>query len=164
MTESVPEERRSERSSHAIYGLIIVTSALVADRQHVEDALTALLVVWGAGAVLLLAHLYSAFVGEAGTKGRWLSHAERHLLIEDNVPVLWSIVVPTVLISLAGLGFMDLAVAVDISIVAAVAGLFAVGVIQSRKSGATTATQLGIGVLGVIVGVIVIVLEVALGH
>ena len=78
--------------------------------------------------------------------------------------MLWSIVTPTVLITLAGLGLMDLAVAVDISIVAAVAGLFAVGVIQSRKSGATAATQLGIGVIGVIVGVVVIVLEVALGH
>jgi hypothetical protein len=157
-------EHRSERSSHAIYGLIIITSALVADREHVDDPLTALLVVWGAGIVLLLAHLYSAFVGETGSKGRWLSHAERHLLIADNVPVLWSIVVPTVLFTLAGLGAMELAVAIDVSIVAAVLGLFVVGVIQSRQSGAPVATQAAIGVIGVIVGIIVIVLEVALGH
>lgn len=164
MIDEVDAERRSERSSHAIYGLIIITSALVADRAHVDDALTALSVVWGAGIVLLLAHVYSAFVGEAGTKGRMLSHAERHLLIADNVPVMWSLVVPTVLISLAGLGFMELQLAIDISILAAVLGLFAVGVIQSRKSGATRATQLGIGVMGLIVGGMVIVLEVALGH
>jgi len=162
--DAEPEEHRSERSSHAIYGLIIITSALVADREHVDDPLTALLLVWGAGIVLLLAHLYSAFVGETGTKGRWLSHTERHLLIADNVPVLWSIVVPTLLISLAGIGLIELGAAIDVSIVAAVAGLFAVGVIQSRKSGAPVATQVGIGVIGVIVGVIVIALEVALGH
>ena len=114
--------------------------------------------------MLLLAHIYSAFVGEAGTKGRMLSHAERHLLIADNVPVLWSLAIPTALIGLAGVGVLELQVAVDISIVAAVAGLFAIGVIQSRQSGATGATQLGIGIIGVIVGVLVIVLEVALGH
>ena len=159
-----PTDRRSERSAHAIYGLIIITSALVADREHVDDPATALAVVWGAGVVLLLAHVYSAFVGEAGSKGRLLSHAERHLLIADNVPVLWSIVTPTVLFALAGLGLMDLAVAIDASIVAAVLGLLVVGVLQSRQSGASTATQVGIGFIGVVVGVIVILLEVALGH
>ena len=157
-------ERRSERSAHAIYGLIIITSALVADREHVDDPLTALAVVWGAGLVLLLAHLYSAFVGEAGTRGRLLSHAERHLLIADNVPVLWSIVTPTILIALAGLGLIELALAIDISIVAAVLGLLVVGVLQSRQSGASVATQAVIGFIGVVVGVIVIVLEVAVGH
>lgn len=157
-------ERRSERSAHAIYGLIIITSALVADREHVDDPLTALGVVWGAGVVLLLAHLYSAFVGEAGTRGRLLSHAERHLLIADNVPVLWSIVTPTVLFTLAALGVMDLALAIDISIIAAVLGLLVVGVLQSRQSGATVSTQVAIGFIGVVVGVAVIVLEVALGH
>lgn len=60
-----------------------------------------------------------------------LSHTERHVLIADNVPILWSIVTPTILIALAGLGIMDLHIAIDISIIAAVAGLFAVGVIQS---------------------------------
>ena len=157
-------ERRSERSAHAIYGLIIITSALVADREHVDDPLTALSVVWGAGVVLLLAHLYSAFVGEAGTRGRLLSHAERHLLIADNVPVLWSIVTPTILFTLAALGVMDLALAIDISIIAAVFGLLVVGVLQSRQSGATVRTQVIIGAIGVVVGVAVIVLEVALGH
>lgn len=164
VAQEIEQEHRSERSSHAIYGLIIITSALVADRLHVDDSRDALLVVWGAGLVLLMAHIYSAFVGEAGTKGRMLSHAERHLLIRDNLPVLWSLAIPTALISLAGLGVLELQVAIDISIVAAVAGLFAIGVIQSRQSGATGVTQLVIGTIGIIVGVIVILLEVALGH
>lgn len=157
-------DRRSERSAHAIYGLIIITSALMADREHVDDPATALMVVWGAGLVLLLAHVYSAFVGEAGSKGRMLSYSERHLLIADNVPVLWSIVTPTLLFTLAGLGLVDLHVAIDLSIAAAVLGLFVVGVIQARRSGATPAMQAGIGIIGVVVGALVIVLEVVLGH
>ena len=48
-------EHHSERSSHAIYGLIIITSALVADREHAADALTSLTVLWRAGLVLVLA-------------------------------------------------------------------------------------------------------------
>ena len=157
-------ERSSERSAHAIYGMIIITSALVADRLHLEDTLTALFVVWGAGIVLLLAHIYSAFVAETGTRGKWLTHSEQHLLIVDNVPVLTAMVVPTVLISLAGVGLMELRIAVDISIVSAVVALFAVGLHQSRQAGASAVSQLALGTLGAVVGLLVIALEVLLGH
>ena len=158
------EDQQSERSAHAIYGLIIITSALVADRELVEDALTSLLVVWGAGVVLLLAHLYSASVAEAGAKGRFMSHAERHLLIADNLPVLAAIVVPSVLIILAGVGAMSLATAIDLSIATAVVALFVVGAYQARCGGASAVVQVAIGALGAVVGVTVILLEVILDH
>lgn len=164
MTDAESEEQRSERSAHAIYGLIIITSALVADRELAQDALTSLLVVWGAGVVLLLAHLYSASVAEAGARGRFMSHAERHLLIADNLPVLAAIVVPSVLIILAGVGAMSLSAAIDLSIVTAVVALFIVGAYQARGGGGSVAVQVGIGALGAIVGVAVILLEVILSH
>lgn len=153
-----------ERSSHAIYGLVIITSSLVADRAVAEDAATSLLVLWGAGVVLILAHLYSGAVAEAGEKGRWLTHAERHLLIADNVPVLAAVVLPSLLILAAAAGLLELAIALDLAIILSVAALFTVGVLQSRKQGANTVVQLGLGALGGVIGVVVILLEAILAH
>ena len=154
----------SERSAHAIYGLIIVTSALVADRELALDAASSLAVVWGAGVVLLLAHLYAATLAAVGARGRLLTHAQRHLLIADNVPVLAAVVLPTSLIGLAGLGAIDLGVAIDLSIAGAGVALFAVGLRQAQAAGLSRAGQIGLGVLGVLMGVVVIVLEVGLSH
>jgi len=154
--------QRTEQSSHAIYGLIIITSALVADRQHAEDALTSLLLLWGAGLVLILAHVYSAVVAQVGAEGKWLSHAERHVLVVDNIPVLAAVIVPTFLITAAGWGLMDLRIAIDLSILLSVVALFVLGAYQARQSGATPQVQLGIGVLGGVVGIIVITLEILL--
>ncbi len=156
--------RASERSAHAIYGLIIITAALVADREHVDDALAALAMVWGAGLVLLLAHLYAAIAAAVGQRGHLLSHAERHVLILDNAPLLAAIIVPSVLIGLAGLGVLDLRAAIDLSIVVAVVSLFALGALQARSSGASVRTQVALGTLGAAMGALVIALEVALAH
>ena len=155
-------KQHAERSSHAIYGLIIITAALVADREHAEDALTSLVLLWGAAMVLILAHVYSAIVAEVGAEGHWLSHAERHVLIVDNIPVLTAVIVPTILILAAGLGLVGLDLAIDLSIVTSVAALFALGAYQARRSGASLGVQLGIGGLGGAVGIVVIALEVFL--
>jgi hypothetical protein len=164
MTEASDPARKSERSAHAIYGLIIVTTALAADRAFAQDALTALVTVWGAGVVLLCTHLYSAFVAEVGTRGRLLSHAEKHILIADNLPLLAAVVIPTVLIAIAGLGGIDLELAISLSIAAAVVALFLVGAHQAYQSGASVAMRVAVGAVGAGLGVVVIVLELALAH
>jgi hypothetical protein len=157
-------ERRRERSAHAIYGLIIVTAALVADRELAHDALTALVTVWGAGLVLLSAHVYSALVGEVDTTGRLPSYAERHVLVADNLPLLTSVVVPTVLLVAAGLGLIDLDLAIGLSIAVAIGALFAVGTYQAARSGASMAMCVVVGAIGAGLGVAVILLEVLLAH
>ncbi len=158
------DERRVERSAHAIYGLIIITSTLVMDRIVAEDWLTSLLVVWGAGIVLVLAHLYSALVAEVGSKGRFLSHAERHVLIVDNAPVLAAVVAPTLLLLAVGLGWLELLPALDVAVAICIVALFMVGAVQVRKQGAGLAVRLGLGLLGGAIGIIVVALEVALSH
>lgn len=158
------EEQVVERSSHAIYGLVIITATLVADRVHAEDAWISMLVLWGAALVLLLAHVYSSLIARLSTTDRRLTYAERHLLIVDNIPVVASVLLPTVLLIGAGLGIIELWVAIDLSILLSVASLFAVGMVQARKQHAPLAHQLLIGALGAGLGVIVIVAEVALSH
>ena len=163
MENETSGNHRVERSSHAIYGLIIITAALVADREFARDALESLAGLWSAGIILVLAHVYSAAVAEVGAKGRWLSHAEQHVLIVDNVPVLAALVAPTILLLLAAAEAISLQLAIDASIALAVVALFAVGFIQTRQQGASVVLQIGIGALGAVIGAVIILLE-ALGE
>ena len=158
------EERAVERSSHAIYGLIIITATLVADRSYAENAWVSMVVLWGAALVLLLAHVYSSLIARLSSSDRRLTYAERHLLIVDNIPVAASVILPTMLLVAAGLGIVGLWVAIDLSILLSVGSLFAVGMYQARKQGAPLAHQLAIGALGAALGVIVIIAEVTLSH
>ena len=164
MTDAEEPQRRVERSSHAIYGLIIITAALVADRQYAEDALTSLLALWGAALVLLLAHTYAALVAELGQRGERLGYVERHVLIADNLPLVASVVVPSILLVLSWMGLLELRLAIDLSIALSLASLFALGAYQARRQGATVTRQLAIGALGGLLGIIVIAAEVMLAH
>ena len=165
MTEArLQEEREVERSSHAIYGLIIITATLVADRELAESALVSTLVLWGAALVLVLAHVYSALIAQLGESDRRLTYAERHVLIFDNVPVAASVILPTFLLIAAGIGLIGLGVAIDLSILVSLASLFVVGMYQARKQNAPLVHQMAIGMLGAGLGVIVVIAEVTLSH
>jgi hypothetical protein len=159
-----PEERRIERSSHAIYGLIIITATLVADRTHAYDAVASLLVLWGGALVLLLAHSYAALLARLENEGHRLSYVERHVLIADNIPLGAAVVLPSLLLIAAALGWIELVVAIDLSIMLSVTSLFVLGAYQTRQRGAPLSHQIGLGMLGAVLGVVVIVLEVALSH
>ncbi|MGD8487328.1 MAG: hypothetical protein PVH07_11895 [Chloroflexota bacterium] len=164
MTDADEREHRVERSSHAIYGLIIITAALVADRQYAEDALTSLLALWGAALVLFLAHTYASLVAELGEHGGRMAYVERHVLIADNLPLVASVIVPSVLLILSGLGLVELRLAIDLSIVLSLASLFALGAYQARRQGAAASRQIAIGALGGLLGIVVIAAEVMLAH
>jgi len=97
-------------------------------------------------------------------QGHRLSYVERHVLIADNIPLTASVIIPTVLLVMAGLGLVELGLAIDLSILLSLASLFIVGSYQARKQGASLGRQLGIGTLGGALGVIVVILEVSLSH
>jgi len=165
MSEADIEElHEAERSSHAIYGLVIITATLVADHEFATDALVSMLVLWGAALVLVLAHVYSGLIAQISETDRRLTYAERHVLIADNIPVAASVILPTILLVLAAIGLMDLRVALDLSILVSVGSLFAVGMYQARQQGAPIAHQVGIGALGAALGIVVIMAEVVLSH
>ena len=162
--EQVREMRIEERSSHAIYGLVIVTATLVADRLYATDALLSLAVLWAAVLVLVVAHTYSALIAELGRRGRRLTYLERRVLIADNLPLAAAVVVPTLLLLAAALGWIGLAVAMDLSIIVSLASLFGLGAYQARRVGAPPSQQLAIGLLGGTLGLIVVIAEVVLAH
>ena len=162
--ETIRERRREERGSHAVYGLVIVTATLVADRLYATDALMSLLMLWGSVLVLVVAHTYSALIAEVGRRGRWLTHVERHVLIRDNTPLAAAVVLPTILLLAAGLGWISLTAAMDLSVLLSMASLFALGAHQARTVGAPLSHQLAVGLVGGALGMIVVAAEVVLAH
>jgi hypothetical protein len=112
----------------------------------------------------VLAHVYSAFLAEVGEKGRLLTYRERYVMVADNLAVLAAVVVPSLLIIASGLGWLSLAVALDLAIGVSIAALFVVGVRQARRHGAAPSVQFGLGALGGVIGFVVILLEVVLRH
>lgn len=104
----VPGHRRSEPLSHALYGLIIVTATLVAERAHVTAVSDALGLLLGTAIVLLLAHTYSAAMAERAVEGHSLGSVGRRMVVQDNVPVLVAIVAPALFFILAGIDVISL--------------------------------------------------------
>ncbi len=159
-----PEQREVERQAHAIYGLVIITATLVADRELAENALVSLLALWGAALVLVLAHTYAALLAETGHRGHRLSYLQQQVLIADNVPVGAAVLLPTALLIASALRVLPLALAIDLSILFSLALLCVLGAFQARQQGASLAYQIRIGILGGAVGMVVIAAEVLLAH
>jgi hypothetical protein len=159
-----PEQREVERQAHAIYGLVIITAALVADREFAENALVSLLALWGAALVLVLAHTYAALLAEIGQQGHQLSYLQRQVLIADNVPLGAAVLLPTALLVASSLRVLPLEVAIDLSILFSLAALCGLGAFQARRQGASLAQQIKIGILGGAMGVAVVTAEVLLAH
>jgi hypothetical protein len=106
----------------------------------------------------------SAVLAEVDEKGRLLSYSERYVTVADNLAVLAAVMVPSLLIIASGMGWLSLAVALDIAIVTSIAALFVVGVRQARRHGSALHLQVRLGLLGAVIGLVVILLEVMLSH
>jgi hypothetical protein len=152
------DERRAERMSHALYGLIIVTATLVTEQQHIADPLDALGLLLGTALVLLLAHTYSAYMAEKAISGS-LGAAARRLVVIDNVPVVGSIVVPSIMFTLAWAELVSMRAAYFVSIAFTLLALFGLGVYEGRIAGFKTVHAVASGLVAAAVGILVIFVE-----
>ncbi|MEA2009279.1 MAG: hypothetical protein U9N78_01085 [Actinomycetota bacterium] len=155
----VTDPLQAERVSHAVYGLIIVTATLVAEMDHVDEALHALGLVLGTGLVLLLAHTYSALAAERIVQARRLSVAGRKMVVWSNLPVLLAIIVPALLFSLAWFEFVSLQTAYITSIGFSLLALFGLGVYIGRIASMNWALSLLAGATSGAIGVLVVLVE-----
>jgi len=155
----VPAHRQTERLSHALYGLIIVTATLMAERRHVTEVSDALGLLLGTALVLLLAHTYSAVMAERAVEGHNLSSVGRRIVVEDNVPVLIAIVAPAVLFVLAGADVMSLPDAYTASIVVSLVALFGLGLYEGRTASMDWWPSILSGAAAGAIGVFVVAFE-----
>ncbi len=151
--------RRAERLSHALYGLIILTAALGAERAHITVAIEAIALLLSTALVLLLAHTYSAAMAERAVDRHTLGKVGRRLIIADNVPVVLATVVPTALLVLASMGVISLRAAYDVSIAFNLAALFGIGLYEGRAASMSWVHSTLSGTLAGAIGVLVIVIE-----
>ena len=156
-------EIRAERLNHALYGLIIVTATLVAERDHVDNAGEAIVLLLGTALVLVLAHTYSAAMAARAVGGHALGTAGRRLVALNNLPVLFAIVVPVLLFVLAGLDAISLTTAYRFSIATSLAALVGLGVYEGRTASMTWPKALLSGMAAGAIGVLVIAVEALIG-
>jgi hypothetical protein len=151
--------REAERLSHALYGLIIVTAALGAEKAHITEVVDALGLLLATALVLLLAHTYSAVMAERAVAGASLGSVGRRMVIADNIPVLSAVVVPAILFTLAGADVMTLQTAFTAAIVFSLAALFGVGLYEGRRASMGWIHSLLSGAAAGAIGVIVVAIE-----
>ncbi len=151
--------RKAERLNHALYGLIILTAALGAERAHITEVTEAIVLLLSTAIVLLLAHTYSAVMAERAVDGRSLGMAGRRMVVADNVPVVLATLVPTFLLVLAGMDVITLRAAYDAAIVFSLAALFGIGLYEGRASSMGWAHSILSGAAAGAIGVIVIAIE-----
>jgi len=151
--------REAERLSHALYGLIIVTAALGAERVHIEQASEALALLLSTAIVLVLAHTYTAAVAERAVSGANLGKMGRRTVIVDNIPVLSAVVVPSILFTLAGAHVITLETAYTAAIAFSLAVLFGVGLYEARRASMGWTHSILSGTAAGAIGVIVVAIE-----
>jgi hypothetical protein len=155
----VDSQHRSERLSHALYGLIIITATLAAERAHVEEVGEALALLLTTALVLVLAHTYSAFMAERALEGKPLTAVARRLVVADNLPVVSAVVVPGVLFLVAGIGWIELSVAFGLSIGFTIAALFALGMYEAHMAEMRGIQKFVSGIGAAAIGLLIVGIE-----
>ena len=155
--------RRAERLSHALYGLIIVTAALGAERVHIAKASEALAVLLSTAVVLVLAHTYSAAMAERAVSGASLGKEGRRTVIVDNIPVVSAVVVPAALFIMAGAGVITLQAAYGAAIAFSLAVLFGLGLYEGRRASLGWTYSVISGAAAGAIGMTVVLIEAFFG-
>ena len=128
---------RVHRLAHAVYGLIILTATVGELRLHEEDVGSAIAVVAAGGAVLVVAHSYSAFIAAAAVSR---SIPDRQVVVDglvDQLPLAIPAALTVGVLALAAGGLISLGTALDLALVAALVALFALGLAIGARHGKT---------------------------
>jgi hypothetical protein len=142
-----------------LYGLIILTAALGAERAHVTEVSQAIALLLSTALVLLIAHTYSAVMAERAVDGHRLGAVGRRGIVADNLPVVLATIVPTMLLVLAGLGIISLRAAYDVSIAFNLAALFGIGLYEGRAASMGWLHSTVSGAAALAIGLFVIAIE-----
>lgn len=157
--EGIASRHRIERLSHGLYGLIIVTAALVAEQEYVDEAGDALALLMGTALILFLAHTYSEMVALRVVEARPLGVTGLRAVARNNVPLLLAIVVQTAFLLFAWLDAITLQTAYIASIAYTLVALFGLGVFSGRATSYNWPRAILSGIEAGTVGIVIVVVE-----
>ncbi|MFD1811890.1 hypothetical protein [Rhodococcus gannanensis] len=154
----LPVEDYASRISAYVYGNILVLTALI-PLNHSTGITRAGLVVIGTSLSTFVAHAFAESVGRSARSGRQLTTSERIAELRDSVPVLTSGFVPTLVVGMGALGWIELGTALVLAEIWVVTRIASITFVITRLRGERPNGQTLIGslVLGVVAVVIVAV-------
>ena len=152
--------QRSERLGHALYGLIIVTATVVAEKEHLDEPIHAIGLLAGIGLVLVLAHTYTGWIAERVVAHERLGRVRRRLLVRNNLPVALAVVVPIVLFGLSWVGLITMEAAYVVAIGFNIVVLIAIGVYEGHGARMSWLGAVLSGTAAGGIGVFVILIEI----
>ncbi len=157
------QRHRAEQLTNGIYGAILVTAFLGAVDGRVSDPVEVLGDLVGASVVLFVAHTYASLLGTGVAEvGRWRRHIGS--IVGNQLPLMFSVLVPGILLSLAIFGTITLQLAITLGVTAGIAALFTLGFLLAFERDRTIGYSLVSGLIGAALGAAVITLEAGLHH
>lgn len=152
------------RSSKAVYGVILITAVLIGFESKDTEPIQVIFRVIFAAFIIVLAEVYSEYLGEKIRHKRSLSRQERKEIAHDALAILVVSLYPAAVFLMSYFGLFTTATAYDISYTLSLAALGLFGYIASMYSGCTKFTAIKRAATAVFIGLIVILLKYEFGH
>jgi hypothetical protein len=159
-----PAERLAEWATAAVYGTVLVLSALAAvDDDKVSSGFGWELLM-GVGAATWVAHLYAEVVGDHLRHGAALERHELLRSMADGLPIPLAALPPAAVLLLGRLDVLEPRVALWVSVLVAVLQLMGVGALVATAAPFAGARPWWYAAVTGAIGLAVVIIKVLLGH
>jgi hypothetical protein len=162
--KTISRKLEGHRSTKAIYGVILITAALIGFQLHETDPLTLSIKIFVAGLVIVLAEVYSEILGEKIRRKKELDKQERREIIDDTKVITSVALVPTLIFLLCELGLYDISLAFDVCFLLSILSLGYFGFIASQAAGDSRNSSLRKALVTASLGAAVIILKYVFTH
>lgn len=152
------------RSSKAVYGIILVTAVVIGSGKHDAEPLNIALKVLFAAIVIVLAEVYSEYLGEKIKRKRALSKSDKKNIVYDASAIFVVSLYPAFIFILSSLGLYSTELAFKITYVMSLIGLGVFGYIASIYAGDSRFVSARRALIAALIGLAVILLKYAFGH
>jgi hypothetical protein len=163
--EREAREALAEDLQEFVYGTITTLVVIVAmNGKQVPSARNAGVVVLGTALATWLAHTFSSIIGAHVREQRPTTRAEIAAAFRRSWRVVTAALPATVLLIMAGRGWMSVSTALYIGDILAVAALILVAIIAARRSGFNTAGTVLYALGATSIGLCITAIEVVIHH
>ena len=152
------------RSTKAVYGIILITAALIGFQIHETDSLTLAIKVFFAGLAIVIAEAYSELLGKKIEHHKVLAKAERREIIYDAMVISSVTLFPVIVFLVSELGLYSTDRAFEICYVLCITGLSLFGYIASRAGGDTRGKSVRKALLAAGIGIVVVLSKYHFSH